>query len=100
MSEPPHREDPVLTHARREAVIIGLAWLAATIYTCAYCYLFGYLRPGRALGLEDVRPIFGVPSWFVWGVLAPWGVCAVFIFWFAGWFMADDDLGEDAADRD
>jgi hypothetical protein len=37
----------------------------------------------------------GVPSWFFWGVLAPWVLCGVFTVWFAGWVMADDDLGAD-----
>jgi hypothetical protein len=70
-------------------------WLAATIYCCAYSYFFGYLRPDHPLGPQDVQPILGIPSWVFWGVLAPWAVCAVFTFWFAGWSMADDDLGAD-----
>ncbi len=87
--------DPVVNNARREAVIIGLAWLASTVYSCGYCYLFGYIRTGRPLGPDDVHPVLGMPSWFFWGVIFPWGVCSVFTFWFAGWFMADDDLGTD-----
>lgn len=91
--------DPVLRNARREAWIIAAAWVAATAYSCVTCYLLGYLRPGRALGPDDVRPILGIPSWVVWGVLAPWLVCAVFTVWFAGFSMADDDLGKDHADE-
>jgi hypothetical protein len=91
----PHEPDPVLVNARREAVIIGLVWLASTIYTCIYCYLFGYIRPGRPLGPDDVKPVLGMPSWVFWGVMAPWAVCSVFTFWFAGFYMADDDLGKD-----
>ena len=51
-SDPPEpmTPDPVLRHARREAIIIGAAWLAATTYCCTYCYLFGYNRAGRPLG--------------------------------------------------
>jgi hypothetical protein len=89
------RTDPVLKHARREAIIIGLAWLASTTYCCVYCYAFGYRRPGRPLGVDDIQPILGLPSWFLWGVIAPWLVCAAFTGWFAGFFMADDDLGAD-----
>jgi hypothetical protein len=93
----PHRDDPVLRHARREAIIIGLVWLASTIYSCAYSYAFGYNRPGRELGPADVRPILGMPAWVFWGVVVPWACCAAFTFWFAGFFMAEDDLGKDHA---
>ena len=89
--------DPVLEHSRREAIIIGAVWLASTIYCCAYCYLFGYRRPGRALGIEDLHSILGVPSWVVFGFLVPWLLCAGFTFWFAGFYMTDDDLGKDHA---
>ena len=94
-----HEIDPVLKHSRREAIIIGLVWLAATTYCCAYSYWFGYDRPGRVLGLDDVRPVWGVPSWVFWGFLVPWLVCGLFTFWFAGFYMADDDLGSDHADE-
>jgi hypothetical protein len=89
--------DPLLRNSRREAIIIGLVWLAATTYCCTYSYLFGYIREGHVLTRDDVRPIrwLGIPSWAFWGFIVPWGVCAVFTFWFAGWFVADDDLGVD-----
>lgn len=90
-----HEPDPVLKNSIREAVVIGVAWLAATVYSCAYSYAFGYRREGRVLGVNDIHPILGVPSWVVWGILAPWLVCALFTFWFAGFFMVDDDLGKD-----
>jgi hypothetical protein len=87
--------DPVLVNARREGIVIGIAWLAATTYCCTYCYLFGYIRPGHPLGNEDVRPILGMPSWVFWGIMVPWLVCAVFSIWFAAFVMKDDDLGKD-----
>jgi hypothetical protein len=93
----PHQTDPVLKHARREAVIIFLAWVASTVYCCVYCYVFGYQREGRPLGVGDIHPTLGIPSWVVWGIFAPWVVCALFTVWFAGFFMADDDLGKDHA---
>jgi len=93
----PAEPDPLLRNSRREAVIIGLAWLAATLYCCTYSYLFGYIREGRPLNRDDVRPILGVPWWAFWGYLVPWGVAALFTFWFAGWYIADDDLGLDHA---
>jgi hypothetical protein len=87
--------DPVLKNSRREGIIIGLAWFAATAYCCAYSYWAGYNRPGQVLGPDDIRPILGIPSWVFWGIMAPWLVCALFTFWFAGFYMSDDDLGED-----
>ncbi|HEV3166254.1 MAG TPA: hypothetical protein VGZ22_19670 [Isosphaeraceae bacterium] len=93
----PHQPDPVYQHARREAIIILSVWALSTVYSCAYCYLFGYSRPGRVFGPADVQPFWGVPSWVFWGILAPWAACAVFTFWFAGFYMADDDLGKDHA---
>lgn len=90
-----HEPDPVLTNSRREAVIIGLAWLAATAYTCIYSYLYGYIRPGRPLTVADIRPVLGMPSWVFWGIMAPWAACSLFTFWFAGFYMVDDDLGKD-----
>jgi hypothetical protein len=88
-----------LLHARREATIIGLAWLAAMTYCCTYCYLFGYRSQARPLTINDIRPILGMPSWIFWGVIAPWLVCAVFTFVFAGFFMVDDDLGKDHSEE-
>lgn len=87
--------DPVLKHAAKEAVIIGLVWLAATLWSCGYSYLHGYIRPDRPLDVADVHPTFGMPSWFFWGVIAPWGACAAFTVWFTGFYMSDDDLGKD-----
>jgi hypothetical protein len=91
----PPQEDPVLRNTRREAIIIGLVWFAATLYCCFYSYFFGYIREGHPLGPADLKPILGMPSWFFWGILIPWGLCGVFTFWLAGFFMADDDLGAD-----
>jgi hypothetical protein len=88
-------DDPVLRHARREAIFIALAWLAATIYCCAYSYLFGYIRPGHPRTAADLSFVLGIPSWFFWGVIVPWAACFVFIVWFAGYYMAEDDLGAD-----
>ncbi len=89
--------DPVVRHARVEAIIIGLVWLGATVYCCVASYYLGYSRPDRPLGKDDLQPILGVPFWAFWSYLVPWGVCAVFTLIFAGFFMVDDDLGIDHA---
>jgi hypothetical protein len=87
----------VYRNARREAVVILAIWAAATIYCCSFCYLTGYIRPGQPLALADLRPIFGIPGWFFWGVVVPWGVCGVVTLIYAGFFISDDDLGKDHA---
>jgi hypothetical protein len=91
------KTDPVLRNSRREAIVIALAWLISTVYSCGYCYLFGYSRPDRPLGPQDIHPILGMPSWVFWGIMAPWAVASLFTFWFAGFVMKDDDLGKDHA---
>lgn len=87
--------DTVLKNSRREGLIIAAAWAAATVYCCTYCYIFGYRTDSHPFGLDDIKPIYGVPSWFVWGILFPWGLCALFTLWFVAFFMTDDELGED-----
>ncbi|GIW87380.1 MAG: hypothetical protein KatS3mg108_1704 [Isosphaeraceae bacterium] len=91
------RDDPVLSHSRREAVVIGLTWLVATVVTCGLSYVLGYQRPGRPLGPEDVRPVWGIPFWFLVGVLVPWATCLVWTWYFVLRHMAEDDLGSDHA---
>src|ERR1700761_2473907 len=92
-----HHNDPTYRNARKEAIGIGLIWLASTIYCCVYSYVYGYIRSDRPMTAADIAPIWGIPSWVVWGVLAPWIVCSILTFWFAGFYMADDGLGKDHA---
>ena len=99
---PPHapfETDPTVRHSRIEGIIIFAAWASCLTYCCTYCYLFGYSTPERPLGPEDIRSIGGVPSWVVAGIFAPWLICSIFNIIFAGWIMADDDLGADRADE-
>lgn len=93
----PAPPDPVYRNARREACIILAAWLSTLCYCCGYCTFFGYLGSDGAPPSQPARFVMGIPQWFFWGVIAPWVVCGVFTFWFAGWYMAEDDLGTDHA---
>lgn len=88
MTEP--AEDRVLKSARREAIVVFVTWVCALGYTVTYCYLNGYNRP-----VEDLKYVLGFPDWVFWGIVAPWGVCAVVSWWFAYRFMQDEDLGEE-----
>jgi hypothetical protein len=86
--KPTGREDPLVRSAGREALVVFGVWLIAMIYTVGYCYLFGYNRPP-----QDVKLVWGVPDWIMWGVFAPWGACYLFSIWFSYGFMRDEDLG-------
>lgn len=97
---PTNREDGniVLRHSRREGLGIALVWLLCMIYCCAFAHANGYIRPDRPLGVEDVRPIWGVPFWVFWGVLVPWAVVSAFGIYYAIAVIRDDDLGADLTD--
>lgn len=87
---PPGQPDPLLRHARREAVAVFLIWLAALCYTVGYCYLYGYERK-----IEDLKFVLGIPDWVFWGIITPWAVCTVVSCLFSLFVMRDDDLGEE-----
>ena len=38
-----NQEDPVLTSARREALVVFACWLIAMTWSVSYCYLQGYI---------------------------------------------------------
>ncbi len=92
---PGRREDPVLRSSRREAVFVLLLWAAALVYTVGYCALHGY-----GDSAESLTFILGFPDWVFWGILAPWAVCFLVTFGFAGFFMKDEDLGAEREEED
>ena len=82
-------EDPVLKSGRREMLVAGAFWLAALVWTCGYCGLYGYhLKP------EDLKFVLGFPDWIFWGVVCPWVLCVLISGVFAFFFMQDVDLGD------
>ena len=85
MSQP---TDPLLGHARREALVVLAIWLLAIVWTLGVCY--GWRRPG-----EEVQLILGMPDWIFAGVLLPWIATTIATLWFGIRFMQDDDLGID-----
>lgn len=88
-------EDPVVRSGRREAIAALCIWLAAMTYTVGYCYLFGYQREAA-----NIRLIWGVPDWVLWGVVAPWTTCTLAAGVLAFVFMKDADLGDPLAESD
>ena len=91
----PPTDDPVLRSARREALVVFAAWLAAMTYTVTYCYLHGYNRTQESLTF-----VLGFPDWVFWGIVVPWSVCVLFSFWFGATFMKDEDLGEELPEQE
>lgn len=94
MSSPPD-DNAALASAKREALLVGLVWLGALVYTTTYCCLYGYGRTA-----ESLRFVLGVPDWVFWGIFVPWGVCLAFSVWFGLFFMRDEvmDVDEGLAD--
>ena len=88
--------DPVYRHARREALVILLLWLAMLCWAVPYCYLNGWLRDGEAA----VETVWGIPAWTFWGIVVPWLVADLFTVWFCFAYMVDDDLGVAPEDED
>ena len=87
-------EDPVLTSARREALLVFAIWLTACVYSIGVCYRLGYGRDAAALTY-----VFGFPDWIFWGVVAPWTVCTVVSFVLSSFVITDEDLGEEQAEE-
>jgi hypothetical protein len=80
----------VLQSSRREALFVAVVWILSCAYTVGYSALFGYGTSANPT-LQ-----FGIPSWVLWGVLAPWGITTLVTCWFAFFGIRDEDLGEEA----
>lgn len=87
-------DDPIFLHARKEAIIALIVFVLAGVYTITYAYCFGYELEAAA-----VDTFLGIPSWVVWGIIAPWLSVVLFSFWYSLYFIQDEDLGDDPEDR-
>ncbi len=83
-------DNPLVTSARREAIVVAVIWLGTMLYTTFYCYYNGSNRT-----LEDITFVLGFPDWVFWGVIVPWYSCLAISATFAYGFMRDDPLGDD-----
>lgn len=92
---PSPNEDPVVRSSRREAIVIGLIWLAALTFSVTYCSVHGYQRAPETLTL-----VWGVPDWCFWGIVVPWALCVGLSWLLAHFFMRDEELGEEREDQD
>ncbi len=92
---PVPEEDPLLQTSRREAAISIGVFVLALAYTIGYCTAFGYDIP-----TEELELVWGVPSWVMWGIFVPWGLCTLFHLWFSVAVMKDHVLEEPALPPD
>lgn len=87
MSDP--SEDPLYRSAKRELLVSAAIWFLALCWSVGYCARYGYhLKP------EELKFVFGFPSWIFYGVVLPWGLSTLVSGAFAFGFMQDADLGE------
>jgi hypothetical protein len=82
-----HKENRVLRHSRREALLALVIWLAAMSFTVGYCARHAYGRDP-----SDLSFVMGFPDWVFWGIVVPWVACVVVSWWFAVFFMGDEPL--------
>lgn len=80
----------IFLNARREAVIIFIAWFVALCWSVPWCYFNGY---GQQVDPQTLPVTMGIPSWLFGGILLPWIVADLFTTWFCFVYMKDDDLG-------
>src|SRR5438105_13694835 len=88
-------EDPVLTSARREALMVLARWLAACVYSIGVCYRLGYGRD-----VATLTYVVGFPDWIFWGVVLPWTVCTGLSFVLSCFVIRDEDLGEEQTEEE
>jgi hypothetical protein len=90
-----HRsEDPVLTSARREALLVLAIWLVACVWSIGVCYWLGYDRDVATLTF-----VLGFPDWVFWGLIVPWTVCTALCFVVPRYVITDEDLGQEQTEE-
>lgn len=73
----------------KEAKFAAAVLVIVFIYCTAVVVNMGYLAPAeRPLEPEMV---WGIPEWVFWGVFLPWSVMVGVIWWFALFFLKDDE---------
>ena len=114
----PPEEDPLFLNSLREAKIIISIWAIALVYTCSYCYLYGYqthpsdpASVGPAVSswvgpLESfdrdpttlTTPLeLGIPDWVFYGVVSPWIACLLATFVFCLFIFKEDQLEDESS---
>ena len=97
---PPFEEDPTISAARREAIVVMGLVATTLIYSSTTSYLMGYGAKDRELHFVELGWGVAFPDWIFWGVVVPWGVCFVIGAIFAFGWMQDAELGEELEEDD
>jgi hypothetical protein len=84
------KQDPAYRRSLKEAIWILIAWAVCLVWTVGYAAVAGY-----NIDPDELRLMFGFPSWIFWGVGIPWLVATGFSIWFAMSVMEEEDLGAD-----
>ena len=88
---------PTFVHSRREAIVIFGLWVACLLWVVPYCYINGF---SDAVDPNNLKTTWGMPSWVVGGIIAPWLVADVFTIWFCFFYMQEDDLNAPGEEDD
>jgi hypothetical protein len=88
------REDPVLTSARREALLVFAIWVLACVWVLSVSYRYGYHRDAATLTY-----VLGFPDWVFWGIVVPWSVCTALCCVLAYLVIRDEDLGDEQVEE-
>lgn len=91
-------EDPVLTSAKREALIVAGLWIGAMLYSVLFSWHYGYPTNLTEIRPEEIKLVWGIPFWVFWGVVVPWLACSLLSILIAYCLMKDQPLGEDVGD--
>lgn len=73
----------------KEARLAAAVFLVALLYCIAVIAALGYPAPGERP--PEPALVWGIPQWVVWGLFIPWLVLMGTTWWFALFFLRDDE---------
>lgn len=79
--------DRVFLQSRRELIGILIIWVVLAVWVVGGAWFFAYDTPS-----DELKLVWGIPSWVFWSVGVPWMVANVSILWFCTCFMKDQSL--------
>ena len=90
-SQVAHELDASYRQSRKEMWVMLGAWAFFFLFVTIVCSVSG---AGRTQSGE-VPTLFGMPRWVCLGIVAPWLIANVFIYWFSFHFMQDTPLEDE-----
>ena len=81
--------DSLYVHARRESIVLLVAFGVCMVWSVSTCYWLGY-----DVSAEELQQtVLGMPRWVFWGIAVPWLASNIFTVIFCLFYMQDDPLG-------